>query len=48
MKKMKEMHEESGELQELKHDPVPGYRTALLIALLIGTAYLALIFFAVK
>jgi len=45
---MKEIHEESGELQELKHEPVPGYRTALLIALLIGMAYLAFIFNTAK
>ncbi len=45
---MKEMHKEKGDLQELKHDPVPGYRTVLLIALLIGTAYLAFIFFAAQ
>lgn len=45
---MKEIKEKREELQELKHEPVPGYMTALLIALLIGTLYLAIIFYIGK
>jgi len=33
------------ELQELKHDPVPGYRTVFFLAISIAILYLAFIFF---
>ena len=32
------------EPKELKHDPVPGYRTAFYIVFALSTLYLALIF----
>jgi len=33
-----------GELMELKHDAVPGYRTAFYIAFALGIAYLSVLF----
>lgn len=39
------MSEEKGEKMELRHDPVPGYRAFLIIALAAGVAYLGLIFY---
>lgn len=40
------MNDEQQQLTELKHEPQPGYRTAFTIAVLIGIAYLAFIFFS--
>lgn len=40
------MKNERQELMELKHEPHPGYGTAFTIAVLIGIAYLAFIFFS--
>lgn len=42
---MKDEHRNAdGELMELKHDPVPGYRTAFYIAFAVGMLYLAVLF----
>ncbi len=38
---------EGKELQELSHAAVPGYRSAFYIVFAVGTAYLALILFAI-
>lgn len=37
------MGKEGEGLQELSHEPVPGYRTIFYIAISIGTLYLAII-----
>jgi len=39
------MSEEREEKMELSHEPVPGYRTAFLIAITIGSLYLGLILY---
>ena len=37
------MSEETKEIMELGHEPVPGYRGAFYIAITVGSLYLALI-----
>ncbi|MDP3049215.1 MAG: hypothetical protein Q8N12_07290 [Thermodesulfovibrionales bacterium] len=37
------MRKEGEEIMELKHDPVPGYRTIFYIVLTIASLYLAVI-----
>ena len=39
------MNNENKENMELKHDPVPGYRTVFYIVFGIGLLYLGLLFF---
>lgn len=39
------MSEQPEERMELRHDPVPGYRTFFFIALVSGVTYLAFIFY---
>lgn len=41
---MKDEHRNAdGELMELKHDAVPGYRTAFYIAFAVGVLYLGIL-----
>jgi hypothetical protein len=37
------MKKEDGELQELTHEPVPGYRKAFYIVITVASLYLAVI-----
>ncbi len=40
----KKMNTSSGELLELRHEPVPGYRKALAVVIVVAALYLAMIF----